>query len=360
MKLLICTQKVDKEDDILGFFHSWLIDFAKNAEKITVICLEKGIVELPKNVEVFSLGKEKVDSGFMIYDSRIIQKIKYALVFWKYIWQKRSEYDTVFVHMNKEYILLGAPVWFIFYKKIVFWYNHKVGTVGARIAGFLSDKILYTGDQSFFADHFKSEKMPVGIDENLFKKNLNVIPSENSFLYIGRISPVKNLDVLIDAAKLLLDYGCDFKISIYGGFSDKDKFYYEAIREKAKSLEENKRVVFEGAVPNYKTPEIFERHEFAVNMTLGGSLDKTIFEAMAFEMPVISANQSMKNIWTKEQCDKLLVTEKNPKELALKMKSLINSAAGDNAALGKSLREIAVQNHSLSKLSEKLFKIFRT
>jgi len=27
MKLLICTQKVDINDDILGFFHGWILGF---------------------------------------------------------------------------------------------------------------------------------------------------------------------------------------------------------------------------------------------------------------------------------------------------------------------------------------------
>jgi len=32
MKLLILTQKVDIDDDVLGFFHGWLEEFAKNVE----------------------------------------------------------------------------------------------------------------------------------------------------------------------------------------------------------------------------------------------------------------------------------------------------------------------------------------
>ena len=71
MKLLIITQKVNKIDPILGFFHGWIIEFAKHFESITVICLEKGEYNLPvgnvdfnKNTEValndyFRLTKQK-------------------------------------------------------------------------------------------------------------------------------------------------------------------------------------------------------------------------------------------------------------------------------------------------------------
>ena len=72
MKLLILTQKVDKNDDVLGFFHGWILEFAKNYEKVTVICLYEGKHDLPENVKVLSLGKE-----------RGVSKLKYILNFYK-------------------------------------------------------------------------------------------------------------------------------------------------------------------------------------------------------------------------------------------------------------------------------------
>jgi len=39
MKILILTQKIDKNDDILGFFHGWVAEFAQHCEKVTVIAL---------------------------------------------------------------------------------------------------------------------------------------------------------------------------------------------------------------------------------------------------------------------------------------------------------------------------------
>jgi hypothetical protein len=62
MKLLIITQKIDKNDPVLGFFHNWVKKFSENYESVNVICLYKGEYDLPKNVRVFSLGKEKEES----------------------------------------------------------------------------------------------------------------------------------------------------------------------------------------------------------------------------------------------------------------------------------------------------------
>ena len=58
MRLLIITQKVNKNDPVLGFFHTWIKELATKFESIEVICLEKGHFDLPQNVTVYSLGKE--------------------------------------------------------------------------------------------------------------------------------------------------------------------------------------------------------------------------------------------------------------------------------------------------------------
>ena len=59
MRLLIITQKVDRSDPILGFFHRWLVEFAAHCEKVTVIGQLVGEHDLPRNVDVHSLGKEE-------------------------------------------------------------------------------------------------------------------------------------------------------------------------------------------------------------------------------------------------------------------------------------------------------------
>ena len=56
MKLLIITQKVDINDDNLGFFHDWIKEFARQVENVIVICLQKGEYKLVlegKNTPLF-------------------------------------------------------------------------------------------------------------------------------------------------------------------------------------------------------------------------------------------------------------------------------------------------------------------
>jgi glycosyltransferase involved in cell wall biosynthesis len=266
----------------------------------------------------------------------------------------------VFVHMNKEYIALGWLVWFLLGKKIVFWHNHKIGDFMARLAGFLSHKIFYTSPDSFFANNPKAEIMPVGIDENLFKKNPNILALANSFLSIGRISPVKKLEVLIEATKILSGKRNDFIVSIVGGAPSQDVGYFEKIKKDSSELQAKEIVKFINPVPNDKAPEIYQGSGCLINTTISGSMDKTIFEAMACEMPVLTSNIGMKKFWPEDLCGKLLFKENNSGDLASKMENLLAMSESERGEIGGRLRQIVVEKHSLRALSEKLFFNFKS
>ena len=154
MKLLIITQKVNREDSVLGFFHSWIREFATHFEKVTVICLEKGTYDLPQNVAVLSLGKEGQRSK--VKGQRIISRMEYSFRFLRYILGKRKEYDVVFVHMNPEYVVLGGLLWRALGKRIGLWYVHRQTNLKLTIAGRLAQVIFSTTPEAF---RLKSNKV---------------------------------------------------------------------------------------------------------------------------------------------------------------------------------------------------------
>src|SRR5665213_2769000 len=157
MRLLICTQAVDLDDPVLGFFHRWLEEISKHSETVHVICLKEGRHDLPKNVFVHSLGKESGRS-----------RIKYLTRFFRYIREFRSEYDAVFVHMNAEYVVLGGLLWRLWGKRIGLWRNHKQKSFFTSIAVRLSEFVCYTSPEAFVARFKNSVQMPIGIDTIFF------------------------------------------------------------------------------------------------------------------------------------------------------------------------------------------------
>ena len=70
-RIVIITQDVDEQSDVLGFFVAWIRAFAQRVERVDVITLAKGTYALPANVFVHSLGKEWGSS-------KIIQAMRYV------------------------------------------------------------------------------------------------------------------------------------------------------------------------------------------------------------------------------------------------------------------------------------------
>ena len=343
MKLLVLTQKVDVEDGVLGFFHGWLEKMAKSFEKINVVCLQKGRNILPGNIQVFSLGKESGES-----------KIKYLFRFFRHIWQLRKEYDAVFVHMNAIYVVLGGLFWLLSRKKVVLWYNHRHGNLISRSAYYLAARVLYTSSFSFFVGRGKTQQMPAGVDTDLFKNDTAVQKIDNSILYLGRIAPIKNTDILIEAAKLLKQEGLGFVLNIVGNAATKDCVYFEKIKSAAKDLEMVGCLKFVNEVANRQAPKIYNQNEIFVNLTNSGSLDKTILEAMACETLTIVSNRSFIDVLP----DQFVFEENNAQDLKTKLGVVLNLTSEKKHEIGKKFRDYVVNNHSLDLLVKQLQTIF--
>src|SRR3989344_8555283 len=239
-KLLVVTQKVDENDQLLGFFIDWIRLLAEEFEKITVLCLEKGQFTLPDNVKVISLGK---DHG--------AGKLKILSTFYFLLSACRKEYDAVFVHMNPIWVVLGGWWWRLTGKKIYFWYTSGGGTLKLKLAEKFSSVIFTASPESF---RLKSKKVIVagdGIDTDLFKPSLRRSDLKKGIsrsdlgetnhklkiLSVGRIAPVKNYNELIDAAKILKDKNFSFSITVVGEAALEEDLNYELrIRNRIKKL----------------------------------------------------------------------------------------------------------------------------
>ncbi len=343
MRILFITQKIDKDDDVLGVYHRWVEELSKKVEKINVICLYRGKVELPNNVRVFSLGKESGQS-----------RIKYIFRFWKYIWRLKKEYDTVFVHMNPEYIVLGGKFWKFWGKKIYFWYNHPLGSLKARIAIIFSKIVFYTSPSAFASRYKKSQQMPVGIDASMFRRIADIKKKKNSILYIGRISPIKYLEVLIDAALRLDAQNIDFMLTIAGSPSKpSENVYAEEIKQKAAPLIQKGKAFFIEPVPNYKAPELYNAHEICVNLTPSGSFDKTIIEAMACESLVVASNDAVADVLPQS----LRFREKDALDLARALADAFRLSDEEKRNYGAKFRAYVLGRHDMETLVARLIRV---
>lgn len=285
MKLLIVTQKVDKNDSVLGFFHRWLEEFAKDCRGIIVVCLEKGEYNLPDNVRVVSLGKE---TG---HQSRLI----YAIRFLRYVWKFRRDHDAVFVHMNPEYVVLGGLFWRLRHKRIALWYTHKSVNLKLRLAARLAHLIFTASSKSFRLSSPKMRIIGHGIDTDTFIPAADKVKNEVfTIINVGRITPGKNQLILVASiGHLLLDKNLPVKLLLIGApGKPEDKEYYDSVKKKIGSDNLNGVVTMVGPAPHEQLAAYYQNADLVINLSSTGSLDKDVLEAAACNTDVLTSNEA--------------------------------------------------------------------
>jgi glycosyltransferase involved in cell wall biosynthesis len=345
MKLLIFTQKVDKNDSNLGFFHAWIIEFAKKCESVKVICLYKGEYDLPQNVEVFSLGKELGLGQF-----NEIQNV------FKYVFKLRGSYDRVFVHMNPIYLVLCG--WYFKVKNIpVFmWYVHKSVDAKLQFATFFVKNIFTSAKESFQLKTNKVVYLGHGIEVNILPFTSHIqTTNELEMVHVGRITQIKHLEVAIDVLSQLVEKGVDAHLVLLGECeTEVDKIYREKLLTQIESNDLKNRVIFGGGVLHMELAERLKKAHIALNMTPSGGMDKAVLEALALGIPAFTANTAFTPVF-KEYKDYFMYHYKDANELTNKIYAFMQMK--DKEQIIEKLSNRVREEYSLSKLVETVTNI---
>jgi glycosyltransferase involved in cell wall biosynthesis len=343
MKILILTQKVNRKDSGLGFFHSWIEEFGKNFVFVTVICLEKGEYSFAENINILSMGKENRKS-----------RLRYLYFFYKFILRERKKYDCVFVHMNTEYVILGILFWFFLRKKIYLWYAHTDVNFKLRLALFFSSKVFTSTENSFPIKTNKLNVVGQGIDSVLFKfkKDLNL----KKICTIGRITKIKNLDILIDSIILLHKRKIKVTFDIFGeAIFKKDLILFKKLNKKIEEKNISDFIKFKGSVFNYEVPSILKKYGIFLNASQG-ALDKAIIEAGMTGRVVITSNIPAKLFLPNEK-----MCVQNNKECFLKAIIFFLSLETSQVnKIRKKTSNVFKEKHNVSKLISNISKIIES
>lgn len=279
MRLLICTQAVDRNDPVLGFFHRWIEEFALRCESVTVVCLRKGDYALPKTVEVIALG----DRG------RILRALEVCTI----AWGRRSEYDAVFVHMNPEYLVAAGWLWRLLGKKVGLWYVHKAVNLRLHIALAFVHHIFTASKESFRLESRKVHILGHGIDAESYANVERARGDTIRLITAGRIARSKRIDHMLDATAELVRRGRSVTLDIVGAtVADADRAYQRELEKKIVELGLFDVVAFTGAVPHEGLPAALADHSIFLNMSETGSVDKAVLEALAAGLPVVTSNEA--------------------------------------------------------------------
>jgi len=351
LRIAIITQAVDITDSDLGFFHNWIRAFADRCERVFVVCLKKGQINLPQNVRILEMRKKKLQR---LADFRSAMR---ELI-------EENRVDIIFAHMCPIYA--AAASWFTIpvSKPLVLWFAHKHKSALLKLATAVSRKVYSCSEGSFPLKTKKLEVVGHGIDTEKFQPTLKLPqrkPGEVRILSTGRINQSKNYELMIRAVKIIKERHPDLRprYKIVGGPGiDQDIDYKKNLEALIEELDVAAEVQLTGQVEYPQIESHYQWCDIAVNMTVKHSLDKSVLEAMACGKPVITTNHNFDEALADFR-ELMLAAEGDSQDMAQKIVALSRLDPAELSRISRSMRKIIIEHHSLERLVNILIESFK-
>ena len=352
MRLLLFNLATDADDPILGFTTLWIGALAARVDFIHVITMRMGKLDLPDNVRVYSVGKER---GY--------NEARRVFEFYRILGRILRDHgiDVCFSHMIPMFTVLAAPVLKIKGIPIITWYAHPKVTRTLKLAHRLSDQMVSCLSSAYPYKHDKLLQVGHGIDTSLFFPDAAIIREDLPvILCVGRLSPVKDHPTLIKAVGLLRQTWAEpFRVVILGAAATAgDDGYVRSLHQQIKELSLEEIVSFEAPVPVTQLPAWYRRASVYVNMTQTGSADKVAWEAMGCGVLCIAANEGFKDTLG-IYADRCVYDYGNAVSLMDRLKWALSLPQSERAAIGAYLGKRMETMHGLDRLSQSLVTIFQ-
>lgn len=352
MNLLVFNLRTDADDSVLGFTTDWINALAARCNRVVVVTMMAGRIAVADNVKVYSVGKEKgySEPRRLLEFYRLLGKVL-----------REEKINACFAHMMPLFAVLGWPL----LKKrgipIVLWYTHSHVPPLLRLATFLVDRVVSASPSGFRIATNKVSFIGHGIDVERFLPVSQRKPDTQklTFLTVGRISPVKRLEVPLKALCLLPEgIRQRIKLRYIGDPLDDDGYRYAAeLRQIVETLGLDHSVQFEPALPFHCVQNAYQSVDIFINTSDTDSIDKTVLEAMSCGVPIITSNVAFVDVLGPELSRDWLIPKNDARVLALRLQSLVEMSRDERRVLGLQLRDIVVSDHSLPTLAGRLLKV---
>ncbi|MBI3763491.1 MAG: glycosyltransferase family 4 protein [Chloroflexi bacterium] len=347
MNLLVVTYKVDQADSLVGFAVGWLNALAARLDHLDVICLARGPAQLRENITVHSLGKE-----------RGARKLAQAIEFYRVALRARA--DVVFCQFSPIFVVAIAPIAKLRGWPTVLWYTHRHVDLKLRIATALADRVVTASPESFGLASSKVRVIGHGIDTERFAPDESGLADPTrlkTILAVGRIAPIKNYEMLIEAASRITRQRADAEFVVAGGVQAKGlEDYFDGLKAMAVERGLGDRFRFIGSVPHGEVPELYRRATVSVNLCPTGGMDKAVLEGLAAGVPVVVCNRSFAPLLGDER---LLVPEGDAAALAERLNTMLDTPESQRKEWGNRLRERVQAEHGLERFAIRIIDVVK-
>ena len=198
--------------------------------------------------------------------------------------------------------------------------------------------------------------IPDGVDGSIFRlPHEGVPPLRNQVLFVGVVRPLKGVDVLLKAMRLLVDRGSPAKLLLVGGtFYPSYRREYERLKQLASELAVTRHVDFAGEKP---LPELVRHMQESALLVLPSRVESfgaVLVEALACGTPVVATRCGGPEDIVTEQVG-VLVPPENPEALAAAIQQVLSQRARYDPAR---LRAYALERFSWDRIAQQIVQLY--
>jgi len=227
--------------------------------------------------------------------------------------------------------------------------------MGLRIAHRLVDRVMSSTPEGFRLPSRKVIFVGQGIDVALFGRPGDRGKERLQLITVGRMAPSKRLDLMLDAIDRWHGEGAeDWELDIIGAAtSPAERIYQDRLASRVRSMRDGHRIHLRGRLGPDGIASFLSRADVFISMGGTGSLDKAIVEGMASRCIVLGSNDAFRRIAGVEGFPDCGVPA-DAEALAQALGRTARMSPEERRKLGEAMRAVAVRDHSLPRLIERV------
>jgi len=340
--------------------------------------IEKLVTKLPKEyqINIVCLGKENVKQEkfeqISIYTNPLLRQLKLFITIYKNL----RKADIVYVQgtltvgftsmiacklLNKKYVLkyVGDEVWEKYQSnggklfldeylesKKSFFDNILFNLEKIILAN--AQKVIVPGEylQQVLAKHFhiKAINIPNAVE---IPKIKTLSEKPNSIIYVGRLVPWKQVDVVIkNFAKLQEKSNNKWTLTIAGDGNQRNELENLVLTHNIKGVK------FTGNLPNTKVLQLMSEHEYLILFSIYEGMSHTLLDGMALGLKIVASDIKANRLVLKNgELGKLVMLND-----ANKLNNIFNLKY--NQEMLKQAKDYVLKNHTWESHISYLLRVF--